>query len=88
MQSVSSRIWTRVAVFISYDDNDYTPGTSQQKPIGEEPSSYFRVTINEVAQPEYKAWSPSLSVSNFFLKIPNMQWPQKISLIYVKKKYE
>ena len=23
MQSVSSRIWTRVAVFISYDDNDY-----------------------------------------------------------------
>ena len=24
MQSVSSRIWTRVAVFISYGDNDYT----------------------------------------------------------------
>ena len=37
MQSVSSRIWTRVAVSISYDDNDYTTGTSrpcdsQQKP--------------------------------------------------------
>ena len=29
MQSVSSRIWTRVAVFISYDDNNYTTGTSQ-----------------------------------------------------------
>ena len=29
MQSVSSRIWTRVAVFISYDDNHYTPGTSR-----------------------------------------------------------
>ena len=28
MQSVSSRIWTRVGVFISYDDNDYTTGTS------------------------------------------------------------
>ena len=28
MQSVSSRIWNRVAVFISYDDNNYTPGTS------------------------------------------------------------
>ena len=28
MQSVSSRIWTRVAVFISYGDNDYTTGTS------------------------------------------------------------
>ena len=28
MQSVSSRIWTRVAVSISYDDNYYTMGTS------------------------------------------------------------
>ena len=27
MQSVSSRIWTRVAVSISYDDNHYTTGT-------------------------------------------------------------
>ena len=26
MQSVSSRIWTRVVVFISYDDNNYTTG--------------------------------------------------------------
>ena len=29
MQSVSSRIWTRVAVFISYDNIHYTTGTSQ-----------------------------------------------------------
>ena len=28
MQSVSSRIWTRVALSISYDDNHYTTGTS------------------------------------------------------------
>ena len=28
MQSLLSRIWTRVAVSISYDDNDYTTGTS------------------------------------------------------------
>ena len=28
MQSVSSRIWTRVAVSISYDDKHYTTGTS------------------------------------------------------------
>ena len=28
MQSASSRIWTRVAVSSSYDDNDYTTGTS------------------------------------------------------------
>ena len=27
MLSVSSRIWTRIAVFISYGDNDYTTGT-------------------------------------------------------------
>ena len=26
MQSVSSRIWTHVAVSISYDDNHYTTG--------------------------------------------------------------
>ena len=26
MQSFSSRIWTRVAVSISYDDNHYTTG--------------------------------------------------------------
>ena len=30
MQSVSSRIWTGVAVFISYDDNNYTMGTSSK----------------------------------------------------------
>ena len=29
MQTVSSRIWTRVAVFISYDDNHYTTGTAK-----------------------------------------------------------
>ena len=28
MQSVSPRIWTRIAVFISYGDNDYTTDTS------------------------------------------------------------
>ena len=30
MLSVSSRIWTRVVVSISYDDNHYTTGTSQK----------------------------------------------------------
>ena len=29
MQSVSSRIWTRVTVSISYNDNHYTTGTSK-----------------------------------------------------------
>ena len=41
MQSVSSRIWTRVAVFISYDDNDYTTGTS-------------RITSGDLAETEMK----------------------------------
>ena len=31
MQSISSRIWTRVAVPISYNDNHYTTGTSYCK---------------------------------------------------------
>ena len=31
MQSVSTRIWTRVTVSISYDDNHYTTGTSKAK---------------------------------------------------------
>ena len=31
MQPVSSRIWTRVAVSIFYDDNHYTTGTSKKK---------------------------------------------------------
>ena len=35
MQSVSSRIWTRIAVFISYGDNDYTTGTSKAVCDGE-----------------------------------------------------
>ena len=36
MQSVSSRIWTCVAVSISYDDNHYTTGTSFLKYIPDE----------------------------------------------------
>ena len=33
MQSVSSRIWTRVAVSFSYDDNHYTTGTSYSRDL-------------------------------------------------------
>ena len=31
MQLVSARIWTRVAVSISYDDNHYTMGTMEMQ---------------------------------------------------------
>ena len=46
MQSVSSRIWTHVAVSISYDDNHYITGT-------------FKFFIGYVQQPiilNAKAW--------------------------------
>ena len=33
MQTLLSRIWTRVAVSISYDDNYYTTGTSKSLPV-------------------------------------------------------
>ena len=33
MQSVSSRIWTRVAVSISYDNNHYTTGTGSSESV-------------------------------------------------------
>ena len=38
MQSLSSWIWTRVDVSISYDDNHYTTGTSHNNNI----SNIFR----------------------------------------------
>ena len=38
MQSVSSRIWTLVAVSISYDDNHYTTGTSVDMLLNKKPN--------------------------------------------------
>ena len=49
MQSVSSRIWTRVAVSISYDDNHYTTGTSKTKLLYTQPvniNGYVPFLIN------------------------------------------
>ena len=42
MQSVSSRIWTRVAVSISYDDNDYTTGLGYYVKVLREFRKIFR----------------------------------------------
>ena len=47
MQSVSSRIWTRVAVSISYDDNHYTTGTSIFYVIIPDVSIMVRVFAND-----------------------------------------
>ena len=40
MQSVSSRIWTRVAVSIPYDDNHYTTDTSKNENVKKEYKTY------------------------------------------------
>ena len=49
MQSVSFRIWTWVGMFISYDDNDYTTGTSKPGNDGvlciSQSSSNWKLTI-------------------------------------------
>ena len=47
MQSVSSRIWTRVAVSISYDDNDYTTGTDE---------GYMYPFLHSYILPKYFNW--------------------------------
>ena len=55
MQSVSSRIWTRVAVSISYDDNDYTTGTSKLASS----NSYHAITFTFERLPSGKLWTTS-----------------------------
>ena len=47
MQLVSSRIWTRVALSISYDDNHYTTGTFIDSP-NNEPDSLNWVRMIEI----------------------------------------
>ena len=50
MQSVSSRIWTRVAVSISYDDNHYTTGiTTRKRPV--KTDSIIQVYVKLVIDP-------------------------------------
>ena len=63
MLSVSSRIWTRVTVSISYDDNNYTTGTScrdlQAKKTFQEPQSVKEVMQIVTASHEvtFNYWS-------------------------------
>ena len=45
MQSASSKIWTRVAVSISYDDNHYITGTSQKDYKEYYLNIYFKYTL-------------------------------------------
>ena len=50
MQSVSSRIWTRVTVSISYDDDHYTTGTSTPPDYNEMIKYIIVPTIEEVLE--------------------------------------
>ena len=57
MQSVLSRIWTRVAVSISYDDNHYTTGTSVLGNYGD--YTLFNFSESHKLVLEWKlAWEP------------------------------
>ena len=51
MQSVSSRIWTRVAVSISYDDNNYTTDTSDFRVFGYQSEDRFIFTFVKTKDP-------------------------------------
>ena len=48
MQSVSPRIWTRVAVSISYDDNNYTVDTSFAFIVITFSSKLYQAQVNEL----------------------------------------
>ena len=67
MQLVSSRIWTRVAVSISYDDNHYTTGTSM--------NSCYRILFSNLKQKEYSIISSrviSSHMGSMYIKTPYM----------------
>ena len=61
MQSVSSRIWTRVAVFISYDDNDYTTGTSLKLSHFDETFKQFSLVLVQFCLHAVKNQNSSIS---------------------------
>ena len=50
MQSVSSKIWTLVAVSISCDDNHYTTGTSTSRSISLFSSSMWLIPLHDISQ--------------------------------------
>ena len=65
MQSVSSRIWTRVAVSISYDDNDYTTGLGKMTSKMVESALLIIGLFSPLSQPgntrsSKKTWTSSL----------------------------
>ena len=78
MQSVSSRIWTCVAVFISYDDNHYIELTLSDRIIKSITSS------NHIALKE--KWKSCSILKHVFQVLPNAVDTALIDLIQVEKK--
>ena len=72
MQSVSSRIWTHLAVSISYDDNHYTTGTSIS-------ISTLMNTSGRQMQKESDAWQ------KVYFNLPNNQTWHQDQYLYNKK---
>ena len=60
MQSVSSRIWTRVAVSISYDDNHYTTGTNECPGYDNKKSDGETPVMLDLWKMQSTPWLPSL----------------------------
>ena len=71
MQSVSHRIWTRVTMSISYDDNHYTTGTSKN----------MNIYKYEISTPLYKI----LHGKNIFK--PTFSWLQSLSAVEFVNKW-
>ena len=67
MQSVSSRIWTRVAVSISYDDNHYITGTSTKHDTIYTFSKGITPKVNVVMRVEFEQTYLEAAVQHFSL---------------------
>ena len=66
MQSVSSRIWTRVAVSISYDNNHYTTCTSTRPLISKSSSSCTNPLLTVPRAPITIGITVTFTFHNFF----------------------
>ena len=76
MQSVSSRIWTPVAVSISYDDNHYTTGTSMEIFSINENVPYFRQRCLSLLKKISFGTLPSQPIfqNDLIVRLPSLLW--------------
>ena len=72
MQSVSSRIWTRVTLSISYDDNHYTTDTSCFVSYSENPILGEWGSLTSLQGLEYVDCTPAKRREIFWLMLKDM----------------